>query len=76
MGVQAVNPEAKVLVGYAGVFNDPAKGKEVAMAHYNRGADIVYHAAGKTGEGVIEAAKEATVRDGVDSDRATSLPTI
>ena len=75
MGVQAVNPEAKVLVGYAGVFNDPAKGKEVAMAHYNRGADIVYHAAGKTGEGVIEAAKEVgKYVIGVDSDQCYIAP--
>ncbi len=75
MGAQAVNPEARVLVGYAGVFDDPAKGKEVAIAHYNRGADIVYHAAGKTGEGVIEAAKELDKWViGVDSDQCYIAP--
>ncbi len=57
-GVRTVNPNVKVLIGYTGKFDDPAKGKEVALAQFSQGADIVYHASGACGIGVIEAAKE------------------
>ncbi|MCR4403259.1 MAG: BMP family ABC transporter substrate-binding protein [Firmicutes bacterium] len=57
-GVRTVNPDVKVLIGYTGKFDDPAKGKEVALAQFSQGADIVYHASGACGIGVIEAAKE------------------
>jgi basic membrane protein A len=74
-GVKAVNPDAQIISGYAGSFSDPGKGKELAMSQYKRGADIVYHAAGKTGEGVIEAAKETgKYVIGVDSDQCYIAP--
>ena len=61
-GAAAINPKIKVLVDYAGVtpdaFSDPAKGKELALAQYNKGADIIIAAAGATGLGILEAAKE------------------
>lgn len=57
-GIKTVNPKAVILVGYAGRFDDPGKGKELALAQFAQGADIVYHAAGGCGIGVIEAAKE------------------
>jgi basic membrane protein A len=57
-GVRAANPSIKVLRGYTGKFDDPAKGKEVALAQFNQGADIIFHASGACGLGVIEAAKE------------------
>ncbi|MDI7246848.1 MAG: BMP family ABC transporter substrate-binding protein [Bacillota bacterium] len=57
-GVRTVNPDVKVLIGYTGKFDDPAKGKEVALAQFGQGADIVFHASGACGIGVIEAAKE------------------
>jgi basic membrane protein A len=57
-GVKAANPNAKIYTAYAGAFDDPAKGKELAASQFNIGADIVYHAAGATGLGVIGAAKE------------------
>lgn len=57
-GVRTANPNVKVLIGYTGKFDDPAKGKEVALAQFSQGADIVYHASGACGIGVIEAAKE------------------
>ncbi|TLU83456.1 MAG: BMP family ABC transporter substrate-binding protein [Chlorobium sp.] len=61
-GVHAVNPEAKVISGYIGMtgsaFANPAKGKELALGQYGRGADIIYQAAGASGLGVIEAARE------------------
>ena len=74
-GVKAVNPTAKILSGYAGAFDDPGKGKELGLSQYKREADIVYHAAGKTGEGVIEAAKEVDQYViGVDSDQCHIAP--
>jgi basic membrane protein A len=60
--VKAVNPNAQVISGYIGMtgaaFANPAKGKELALGQYGRGADIIYQAAGASGLGVIEAARE------------------
>jgi len=58
-GAHYVNPETKVLKSYVGSYNDPAKGKEYALQLMNEGADIIFQAAGGTGEGVFEAAKES-----------------
>ncbi|WP_211239037.1 BMP family lipoprotein [Desulfonatronum lacustre] len=57
-GVGSVNPDARVLVDYAQSFRAPALGKELAISQNKRGADIVYHASGATGIGVIFAAQE------------------
>ena len=57
-GVKYANPDCEVDVQYAGDFNDIAKGKAIANQMYANGADIVFHAAGSTGIGVIEAAQE------------------
>ncbi len=61
-GIEATNPEVELLVNYVGVtpqaFDDPAKGKELALAQYNKGVDIIIAAAGASGLGVLEAAKE------------------
>ena len=61
-GAKVINPTIEVLIDYAGVtpkaFSDPAKGKELALAQYNKGADIILAAAGATGLGILEAAKE------------------
>jgi basic membrane protein A len=74
-GVKAVNPKARVLVGYTGKFDDPGKGKELAMTQFSQGADLVYHASGACGIGVIEAAKEKKLLAiGVDSDQAHLAP--
>lgn len=56
-GVAAVDPEIEVLSAFAGDFGDPAKGKELALAQYEQGADVILHGAGDTGLGVLEAAK-------------------
>ncbi len=79
-GAKAVNPDIEILAQYISQppdfngFNDSAKGKEIAAAMYADGADIVYHAAGASGLGVFEAAKEAGEPGavwaiGVDSDQ-------
>ena len=74
-GVKAADPNAEVLIGYAGNFNDPGKGKELALTQYNQGADIIYHAAGATGLGLIEAARETgKYAIGVDSDQTVLDP--
>lgn len=70
-GACLVNPESQVLVQYAGGWNDPARGKEIALAMYEQNADMVFQIAGGTGEGVFEAAAErGRFAIGVDSDQA------
>lgn len=67
--------EIEVSVQYAESFNDVAKGKAIANKMYSDGCDVVYHAAGGTGIGVIEAAKEADKWViGVDRDQAYLAP--
>lgn len=69
-GAKYVEPDIKVETIFAEDFEDPAKGKEGATALYSRGADIVFQVAGKTGEGVFEAAKELDkYAIGVDTDQ-------
>ena len=76
-GVQSVNPDAEVLVTYAGDFGDPGKGKEIALSQYAEGADVVFHAAGGTGLGLFQAAQEKGAgywAIGVDSDQYNLAP--
>ncbi|MBX3082914.1 MAG: BMP family ABC transporter substrate-binding protein [Anaerolineae bacterium] len=73
-GACLVNSSSQFLVQYAGGWNDPAKGKEIALAMYEQKADIVFQIAGGTGVGVFEAAKEQNkYAIGVDSDQATII---
>lgn len=73
-GACLVNPESQVLVQYAGDWNDPATGKEIALAMYEQKADIVFQIAGGTGVGIFEAAQEqGRFAIGVDSDQATLI---
>ncbi|MFN2111523.1 MAG: BMP family protein [Anaerolineales bacterium] len=74
-GVMTVNPDVEVLVSYAGSFADPAKGKELALAQYEEGADVVFQVAGFTGTGVIDAAVEVDkMVIGVDRDQNYLAP--
>jgi len=61
-GAKYVNPDIKVLQNYAGVtaaaWNDKTRGRELAMSQYDRGADVIFAAAGLTGLGVFDAAEE------------------
>jgi basic membrane protein A and related proteins len=69
-----LNPDSDVIVQYAGGWNDPAKGKEIALAMYQQGADIVFQVAGGTGVGVFQAAQEVgRYAIGVDSDQAVIM---
>ncbi|HWE29042.1 MAG TPA: BMP family ABC transporter substrate-binding protein [Polyangia bacterium] len=78
-GAKYVCPECRVFVGYAGVtgdaFKNPAKGKELALSQYGNGADVIFHAAGTTGLGVFEAARETNnYAIGVDADQWNEAP--
>ena len=78
-GVLAANPDATVLENMTGTtpaaWNDPTKGAELARSQIDRGADVVYHAAGGTGLGVIRAvADEGELAIGVDSDQHDVAP--
>lgn len=76
-GVKAVNPDATVDVQYAGAFDAADKGKAIASSMYGSGTDIIYHAAGGTGNGVFSEAIDLKVQDpdrelwviGVDKDQ-------
>ena len=73
-GVKHVNPNATIYQNMTGTtpaaWNDPAKGKELAKSQFDRGADVVYHAAGGTGVGVLQAAAENDkLGIGVDSNQ-------
>ena len=69
-GAKYINPDIQVETIFAGDFEDPAKGKESALALYAKDIDIVFQVAGKTGEGVFEATKDTgKFAIGVDSDQ-------
>ncbi len=74
-GVKTANSDAEVIRQYAESFTDAAKGKAIANNMYQQGADIVFHAAGGVGDGVIEAAKEKNQwAIGVDKDQNYLAP--
>lgn len=69
-GAKAVDPEIKVLISYIGSFADSAKGKELAMAQIDQGADVVFSVAGGAGLGVLAGCAEKNVYAiGVDGDQ-------
>ena len=73
-GVKHVDPDAEVFVNMTGTtpaaWNDPAKGAELAQSQFDRGADVVYAAAGGTGLGVLQAAADSgKLSIGVDSNQ-------
>jgi basic membrane protein A len=76
-GVHAVNSSIKIDIKYIEEsnlkgFNDPSGGKAAAAGMYDKGADVVYHAAGGSGSGVFDAAVDAGDGKwaiGVDSDQ-------
>ena len=81
-GAQAVNPDIEIVSQYITEFPDfdgftaPDRAKETSLAMFEEGADIVYHAAGGSGAGLFEAAKEYSEANdtkvwaiGVDSDQ-------
>ncbi len=78
-GAKEVRPGIEVLQNMTGTtpaaWNDPAKGAELAYGQIDRGADVVYHAAGATGLGVIRAVADAgKLAIGVDSNQNALAP--
>ena len=81
-GVKAANPTAVVTAKYAGTevtaFSDPATGKTIGKAMVDEGIDVIYTAAGSTGNGTFDAVKEANDGGkkvwaiGVDSDQGAA----
>lgn len=81
-GAREVNPDIEIDITYISQppdfsgFTDPASGREIALGMFSGGADVVYHAAGGSGLGLFEAAKEHSESSGskvwaigVDSDQ-------
>ncbi|UPH71599.1 BMP family ABC transporter substrate-binding protein [Abyssibius alkaniclasticus] len=78
-GVLATNPDATVIANMTGTtgaaWNDPVRGGELTMGQIESGADVVYHAAGGTGRGVLQAAADAGILGiGVDSNQNGMFP--
>ena len=74
-GVLTANPDCVIMGQYSGSFSDAAAGKNIANQYYADGADIIYSAAGFTGSGAIEAAKEQNKwAIGVDMDQNYIAP--
>jgi len=73
-GARSVSPDITVLQNMTGTtgaaFNDPVRGAELANAQFDQGADVVFHAAGGTGIGVLQAAADRGLLGiGVDSNQ-------
>jgi basic membrane protein A and related proteins len=73
-GARYANPKIQVFENYVGVtdaaWNNPGKGKELAKAQIERGADVIFQAAGNSGLGVFDAAEEMNkLAIGVDSNQ-------
>jgi basic membrane protein A and related proteins len=80
-GAKQINPDITIDIQYISQppdftgFNDPARGQEIATGMYDNGADVIYAAAGGSGGGVFQAAKDASADGtqhwaiGVDSDQ-------
>ena len=74
-GVLDANKDAKILQYNANNFGDTAGGKSAATSMITNGADVIFHAAGGTGIGVIEGCKENGIKAiGVDSDQSVLAP--
>jgi basic membrane protein A len=78
-GVKSVKADDEVFQNMTGTtgaaWNDPVKGGELAKSQFDRGADVVYHAAGGTGLGVLQAAADSKkLGIGVDSNQNHLFP--
>ncbi len=67
-GARAINPNIRIIPNYVGVtdaaWNNPGKGKEIALAQINKGADVIFTAAGNSGLGAFDAVEQAGKQDG------------
>jgi basic membrane protein A and related proteins len=62
-GAKSVNPNIQIIQNYVGVtdaaWNNPGKGKEIALAQIGKGADVIFTAAGNSGLGAFDAVEQA-----------------
>lgn len=67
-GARSVNPNIRVIENYVGVtdgaWNNPGKGKEIALAQIGKGADVIFTAAGNSGLGAFDAVEQQGKKDG------------
>lgn len=67
-GARAVNPNIRVIENYVGVtdgaWNNPGRGKELSLAQIEKGADVIFTAAGNSGLGAFDAVEQAGKKDG------------
>jgi basic membrane protein A len=67
-GARAVNPNIRVIPNYVGVtdaaWNNPGKGKEIALAQISKGADVIFTAAGNSGLGAFDAVEQQGKQNG------------
>jgi basic membrane protein A len=76
-GARSVRPDVVTLHQYIPDFNDPETGKAVAQGFISQGADVIFGAAGNTGNGGLLAAQEAGVMAiGVDVDQYFTYPEV
>ena len=78
-GAKYINPKIEIFQNMTGTtpaaWNDPTRGGELARSQFDRGADVVYAAAGATGLGVLQAAKDrGRLAIGVDSNQNYLYP--
>jgi basic membrane protein A len=78
-GVKAAKPAATVIQNMTGTtgaaFRDPVRGAELARGQISQGADVIYHASGATGIGVMQAAADGgALSIGVDSNQNALHP--
>jgi basic membrane protein A and related proteins len=80
-GAKEVNPQISIVSNFCGVtsdaWNNPPKAKELALAQYQDGADIIFAAAGASNNGVFDAAEEQSkLAIGCDSNQDWTKPGI
>jgi basic membrane protein A and related proteins len=67
-GAQSVNPNIRVIQNYVGVtdgaWNNPGKGKELSLAQIQKGADVIFTAAGNSGLGAFDAVEQQGKQNG------------
>ncbi len=69
-GAEAAKPDIKVITNYTNDYDDPAKGKDCAIALADKNADVIFQIASAAGDGVFQAAKaRGFYAIGVDSDQ-------
>ncbi|MGL6063579.1 MAG: BMP family lipoprotein [Fusobacteriaceae bacterium] len=77
-GALYIDPSIKILTPYIGgdsPYSDPIKGKEHSISMIKQNVDIIYHATGNTGNGIMEAIKEYNIYAiGVDSNQDEIVP--